>query len=101
MKEISENYKKVLENLDSLSDGEDKKLQISRTSYTSKAPKDLLHSVLTSRSNKVHIPMPSQSQKNKGKKRAIFSSKSPSADLSAIFLKLTHQFEQKENVNFE
>ena len=96
MKEISESYKKVLENLDSLSDGDEKKICVSRNPYTTKKPKDLITSVLSSKSNKIHIPMPSQKFKNKPKKHLQWNKKQDLTDLSEIFLQLKNRLENKE-----
>lgn len=96
MKEISENYKKALENLDALSDGEERKFQSSRSSYSKKKPKDLLLSVLSSKANRVHIPKSCKKAK-KPKKLQSFVRKQEIGDLSEIFLQLTSNLEQKEN----
>lgn len=97
MKEISDNYKKILEKLDAISEDEEKKPSKSKKLSMSRPTKDPINLLLTSRSNKVHIPNPSQKLKSFPKKQSTFTKKSIQSDLSELFLSLTQKFENKEN----
>jgi hypothetical protein len=97
MKEISENYKKILNTLDNISDGEDQKENKSKL-HSNKKPKDLTFSLLESKSNKIHIPKPSQKSSKSLKKPLNYLKKQPHTDLSEIFLKITSKRENKENI---
>lgn len=97
MKVISENYKKVLEHLEALSDEDEKKSTSHKQSYSKQAPKDLISSLFQCKSNKIHIPKVSSKNKTKPKKPFPYLKKQETEDLSELFLHLTKKWENKEN----
>lgn len=98
MKEISENYKKVLQSLEALSDGEEMSSSNNRSNYASKKPKDLISSLLASKSNKIHIPKVNVKYQSKQKRINYFARRREDTDLSDLFLQITTKLENKENL---